>query len=399
MPKVRVLSCPACGAPLERGARQCPYCRRHIWLQPDVAEGDAQGVASDTIDGMPGGCLFQRLSEPREHAFTLAVPHGWLLEGGIVRADLSRQAISAQAIEAKIDFAAKQDAQGSVAIRWCPEIKYCDMRTAMAGAFFPPGSRYQGMVVMPAMSAADFLTRVVFPWAHPNASAVSVVAQRSEPHLVQAYCRRAAAFGMPTNFSYDGAVVVFTYTEGGQRFEEKACTVIENLGALAAGMWSNKDTLLLRAPEGQLDEVEPLLHHIRESVRLDPAWLAREIAGQEILTGAFLNAQQAETARNRRMLEIQQQIQKIDRQVTEHRASTHAEIHNDAYLTLMNQEEYIDPHTGDVETGSNQWRHRWVTAGGEEFYTDHEHDDPNITGLFNRTDWKRSPVRPRFPHG
>ncbi len=171
------------------------------------------------------------------------------------------------------------------------------------------------------------------------------------------------------------------------------------MGAIAAGMWSNKDTLLLRAPEGQLAQMEPLLHHIRESVKLDPAWIAREIAGQEILSGHFLSAQQAEHARNRRMLEIQQQIQQIDRQITEHRARTNAEINNDAYLTLMNQEEFVNPFTGDVETGSDQWHHRWVTDGGEEFYTDHEDDDPNVAGLFNRTDWKRTPVRPRFPSG
>ncbi|MBN1246440.1 MAG: hypothetical protein JXC32_02225 [Anaerolineae bacterium] len=66
---------------------------------------------------------------------------------------------------------------------------------------------------------------------------------------------------------------------------------------------------------------------------------------------------------------------------------------------MMNQEAYLNPHIGEVETGSNQWQHRWVTDGGEEFYTDHEADDPNITGLFNRTDWRRPPVRPRFPQG
>lgn len=76
---------------------------------------------------------------------------------------------------------------------------------------------------------------------------------------------------------------------------------------------------------------------------------------------------------------------------------TNAEIHNDNYLTLMNQEEYINPFTNEPETGSNQWQYRWVTAGGEEFYTDNEDHNPNVWGLLNASDWRRTAVRPRFP--
>jgi hypothetical protein len=405
MPKMRVLSCPACGAPIAPGTQECPYCQRYLYEEPDLGRspsgsdpGEPQRDRRDP-DGTYSGVLLQRLAEPREGAFTISVPHGWQLDGGIIRVDFTQQAINAQFIEAKIDFSVKRDDQGTTAIRWCPEVKYCDMRYSLAGAFFPRGSSYQGMVVMPAMSAAEFLIQVAFPWAHPNATNAEVARQSPEPLLVEAYRKRAAAFGIPVNFTYDGAVVEFSYTENGIRFHEKAYTIIENMGAIAAGMWSNKDTLLLRAPEGELSAAEPLLHHIQESAKLDHAWIAREIASQEILTKHFLNAQQAEQARNRRMLEIQQQIQQIDHQIAENRARTNAEIHNDAYLTLMDQEEYVNPHTGEVETGSNQWTHRWVTDGGEEFYTDYEDDDPNTPGLLNRTDWKRTPVRPRFPSG
>ena len=65
----------------------------------------------------------------------------------------------------------------------------------------------------------------------------------------------------------------------------------------------------------------------------------------------------------------------------------------------MDQEEYINPFTNEPETGSNQWQHRWVTDAGEEYYTDTEDDDPNITGVFNRSDWQRTYVRPRLPNG
>ena len=81
----------------------------------------------------------------------------------------------------------------------------------------------------------------------------------------------------------------------------------------------------------------------------------------------------------------------------EHRQRTNAEIQNDGYLTMMELEEYVNPHTGEPELGSNQWEHRWVTEDGEEFYSDNEDDDPNVSSVLNRSDWKRTKVRPRFP--
>jgi hypothetical protein len=55
----------------------------------------------------------------------------------------------------------------------------------------------------------------------------------------------------------------------------------------------------------------------------------------------------------------------------------------------------LNPFTNEPETGSNQWQYRWVTESGEEFYTDNEDHDPNVWGLLNASDWRRTAVRPR----
>jgi len=204
-----------------------------------------------------------------------------------------------------------------------------------------------------------------------------------------------AAFGIPAQFEYDGGIGTFVYTENGRRYEEKQFTVIESMGMMGGGMWSNKDTMLIRAPEGELAQWEPLLHRIRESVVLNPQWVAGEIVSQEFLSQSFLNAQQAEQARSRRALEIQQHIQQMDRQIAEHRMRTNEEIQDPAYLTMVGQEEYVNPFTDEPETGSNEWEYRWVTDGGEEYYTDVEDDDPSVNGVLDRSDWRRSPVRRR----
>lgn len=399
---IRTSICPGCGASVPPTAQQCPYCQQYF-IRTDEPLRDTQMPKGPAHEPFAGAIVFRRVSEPNEDAFSLSVPQGWLLEGGIYRADLTCQVIDAQSIEAKLDLAVKGDAAGSVMIRWCPEFKYCDMRLSPAGmmGFFPPGSTVQGMTVSPAMAAQQFLVDVVFPWAHPQAAQVQITSRENQPLLCQRYKERTAALvktlPIASSFDYDGASVSFTYTENGQRFEEKAQVVIENMGPIAGGMWSNKDTLILRAPLGRLETWEPVLRHVQESVQINPRWLAQEMVNQEFLSRSFLNAQQASIARDRRMLEIQQEIQAIDRQITHHRMETNAEIMNDNYLTLMELEEYVNPYTNEPEIGSNQWHNRWVTEDGAEFYTDDDYADPNTTSLLNRSDWERTPIRSRRP--
>ncbi len=347
----------------------------------------------------PKGFIFQPRQEPREGAFTIMVPPGWLIEGGILRADLMRELVSAQNMEAKIDFAVKKDPEGSVMLRWGPEVKYCDMRMNAGGAygFFPPGSNYQGMLVYPVMPAHQFLGNVVFSWAHPQGQNPQIVDQQPWPEKAQESARRAAANGMP--FQYDAGTLTYTYTENGVRYKEKSMVLIEIMGQIAGGMWSNKETAYLRAPEAEFERWLPVLTTIYRSLKLNPMWIAQEVQAQGILAGAFRQRQQAEQYRAQKALETQRYIQDVDRQITEHRAETFAEIRNDSYLLLTGQEEYVNPYTKEVDVGSNEWNHRWVTENGDVFYSNDEVDNPNdLGGLLNRQDWKRTPIRVRGPH-
>lgn len=74
------------------------------------------------------------------------------------------------------------------------------------------------------------------------------------------------------------------------------------------------------------------------------------------------------------------------------------EIQNDMFLALTGREEYVNPYTKEVEVGSSQLgKYRWVTESGDVIFVDTEYLDPNEKSILNRTDWKRSEVRPRFP--
>lgn len=329
--------------------------------------------------------IFQRVAEPKENAFTLLIPKGWQIEGGILRINPLAQGGAAQSIAAKIDFAVKKDRQGSVMIRWLPDMLYFDARMSPAGqmGLFPPGSNYNGMTVYPLMPAQQFLAQIVFPFAHPQASDVQVVEQHSLPKLAHQYQQRVLAFMPQMTFSYDAAIMTVTYQEGGIKYKEKIVTVIENWGQLGAGMWGDKETFLLRTPVNEFVQWERIFSIIQNSVQLHQQWVISELKGQ--------------VQRGQIMIDTQREIQRIGREITEHRQKNNAEIHNDMFLTLTDQEEYVNPYTNQVEVGSNQWKHRWINESGDVIYTDDESYNPNVDINLNRSDFKRTPVRQRFP--
>ena len=327
--------------------------------------------------------IFERVAEPREQAFTLLVPKGWQLRGGIARVDPTRQGGPAQSIAAKVDFAVQNDADGSVMIYWPPDMLYFDARHSPAGqmGLFPPGSNYQGMTVWPILPAVQFLHEVAFQSLHPQASGVQIEDQRNLPTLAQRYLQRVQAIPIQTTFSYDAAMTTISYSERGRRYREQMITVIENWGQMGAGMWGNKETIVFRAPADEFEQWLPILSIIQGSVQLNSQWLAGELRGQ---------IQRGEIA-----LQTQREINQINQQISDHQQTTTAEIHNDMFLTLTDQEEYVNPYTNEVEVGSNQWQHRWVNDRGDVIYSDREAYDPNTDVQMNVSGFRRSSARRR----
>jgi hypothetical protein len=153
------------------------------------------------------------------------------------------------------------------------------------------------------------------------------------------------------------------------------------MGRQLGGLWGNQRAMLVRAPEGEFDSLAAIFAIIQGSVKINPQWLAGEIQGQ--------------IYRGNRSIQIQQDIQRIEREIVEHRQRSNAEINSDMYLTLTGQEDYVNPFTKEVQRGSNEWKHRWVTPSGEEVYTNLDSYNPNSDASVNRTDFRRSAVRQR----
>jgi len=324
---------------------------------------------------------FQKVKEPNEKAFELLIPKGWQIKGGIYRLDPMSQGGAAQSIAAKNDFAAFNNTSADVMIRWMPDNLFMDMRGAPAAAMFPQGSNYSGMTVLYKTDPVTFIRQVAFPYAHPNAMNVIIKSQKDLPGLANAYLDYSRKLSPMLTMSYSAAVVQFEYTENGRQYEEIQVIVLEDWGSLGAGLWGNKNAILVRAPKGTLAEWAPVLETIQRSVKIDINWLIREMKGQQERLATYTK--------------VQQNIQEIDREIVTHQQNINHEIHNDMYLNLTDQEEYVNPYTGETEVGTNQWDYRWENDLGEIIYTDMQDYNPNMDVNMNVSGFKRSKVRPR----
>jgi hypothetical protein len=344
----------------------------------------AMNLAAIAEEVMPT-LVLTRVTEGNERAFTVLVPKGWITEGGIFRIDPMQGGGAGNALAAKVDFAVKSDAAGTETIRWLPDMLYFDSRYSPAGqmGLMPPGSNNNGMLVWPVIGAAEFISQFAIPYSHPQAQELNIIDTQNLTEVARKYHERRMAFAPQSTSTFNAALVTVTYIENGARYKEKIVAIVEDWGALGAGIWGNKETFYVRAPVDEFDEWQPVFSLIQSSVEIDEQWLIGEIQGQ---------VKRGEIAVN-----TQAEINRIGQEIANHRGETNAEIHNDMFLTLTEQEEYVNPYTKEVETGSNQWDYRWVNQNGDVIYCNEQGYDPNNDINLNTSGFKRTPVRERGP--
>ena len=346
-----------------------------------IAAGDQ--VATMAKEGapspIPDPLVLVQYTEARERAFSLLIPKGWKTEGGIFYVDPNTAGGAANSTAPKVNFSVKKDDPGTVMLQWLPDFYYIDMRSSPAGqmGLFPPGSRYNGMLVAVCPPAKDFLLQIAFPQVRPRAQNLQIVAVKPMPQVAQQFAQAAPLPG----FQYDAVMVTVSYVENGVKLQEQMFTVIENMGQAGAGLWQNKQTVFSRAPANEFKAWEQVGSLIYYSVKINPQWLAAVI--------------QATNQRNQTVLNTQKTIQQLDAEIVAHRQKVNAEIRHDGYLTLTGQEDYTNPNTGETGIRPDGWKYHWQNAAGEVIVSNNGNYDPNLDVQVNRTDFKKSGVRPR----
>jgi hypothetical protein len=328
------------------------------------------------------GILFEYSKEPNEAAFSILKPKGWLMEGGVYRINATTAGGPLNAVEAKCNLMIKSNAEIGVAFQILPDIVYA--HAGIGGGYFPVGSNYQGAMVRPLVDAAT-LVKSLFKEIRPEASSVRQVklvhlpGEKESLDKSLAYTNQLLSLlGLGSQiFKSDAAGAVFEYLEGGVHYREILFTGLINMPA--ALTWKNTRTLSFRAPVNTFEKWRPVMDIIRSSIRFNWDWILQEAQGQK---------DRADFVRK-----VYEQTRRIDQEIIRNTTINREEMMNDNFLVLTRQEDYVNPHTGEVELDTDAFKHRWVTAAGDYYYTDHEDENPNL--FFNRTDFKRTPIRKR----
>jgi len=308
-----------------------------------------------------GAIAFKRMNEPKEKAFSLLVPQGWVIEGGALRILNPDVAGANNMVECKFDMAVKSDATGSIMIRWLPEMLCIDQQNAFGN---PEGAVFNNCLVRRKRTPRDLMLQVAIPYAHPGATNVKVTNGKELKSLAARYSRSVdPTLAGITNMNYQAYLLEYSYKERGVKYHERMAIVVEDYGANGGGLWKNRETMLIRAPEGELAKWEPVLSTIQNSGKWNLKWVAGEVNGQRHRAGQI----QA----------TQKELEAIDNAITEHRRTTYSEINKDMYLTLTSQNEYKNPHTGEIEVDTDNWKHRWMNSSGDIIYSNDDNYNPN----------------------
>ena len=344
----------------------------------DNSNGKTEGVESMS------SMVFHRMKEPNENAFSLLVPAGWKITGGISRVDPNAGGGPANSIEAKL-YMKVSSPDEKAAICWLPDTRFFDMQRcptrALIGSMFPTGSNYNGMLVMPVLKPRQFAIQVAVPFAHPHARNIQITETKPLSDLAASYRQLSAQMIPGYAFEYSAAIVSLQYSENGISFEEKMVCVIEDYGTLGAGIWGNKETWYVRAEKGKFERLTPVFATIGQSVRINSEWLGREIRSQQ--------------TNSRIALKTQQDIARIEKEICDSKAHINSEINNDMYLNLTGQEDYTNPFTGETERGTNEWNYRWQNDRGDVVYSDSQNYSPNDDVNIIIKGYKRSEIRKR----
>ena len=308
-----------------------------------------------------GPVHFNRVDEPNEKAFSLLIPEGWIMDGGAIRILDANIAGANNMVECKFDFAIKKDPKGTVMIRWLPEMLCIDQSMAWGN---PEGAVFNNALVRRKRTADKFIAEVAIPYAHPKATNVKFISGNEQPGLSAQFAKSVdPGVSAVTNMSYQGYLMEYTYDEDGINYQERMVVVIEDYGRNGGGLWKNRNSMLIRAPSGKLANWEPVLSVIQNSGKWSLTWIAGEINGQRQRSG--------------QILATQQELQAIDNAMAESRRNTYSEINKDMYLTITGQNEFKNPHTGQIEQDTDNWKNRWVNSQGDIIYSNDSNYNPN----------------------
>jgi len=294
---------------------------------------------------------FITYKDPNEEAFTLKVPKGWKVEGGVVR----------PYIDASVALEIKKEAEGITAISYYAPLPpvFIEPCPTLSMAGFTEGSRYnpsygvaQDMIVYHYLPGQSYIREWLFPQIKQNYPDTKILSSRDRPDLLKSLpqipwlrvsqsCAEAVIEGTVERTKVKGKIIVFTQ--------------LSIPPGMSSGIWL-ANVLLYNAPLPELEQLEEIVNKMNDTFRVDPAWSLRE-AQEQIKRSQIISRSADDVAR-------------IIRQTYEKRSAVMDEISRKWSNAILGKVDLVDPQTGRIDwgvpSGSNYyWRQGDLIIGTE----------------------------------
>lgn len=279
--------------------------------------------------------------DPKEGAFTVDVPKGWNIDGGVVR----------PYIDAALKIIVTSGDKGIQVENPYPPI-YTAPNQVLTFAGFTEGSRYnpsggiaQDMIVMPEKNAQNYINTILAKKLNLKVDSIKsrddLIAKAPKPsYVTQTTAAEATLSG-------DGKI-------------HKVIVIEQGLGMAGVGLWTVGLTHYW-APENEIGKVEEIATAIDQSFKLDQTWVKNE---------------QIQIAKRSQIIsQTQAEISDIISSTFEYRSSTQDKMANKWSDAILGVQDVYNPSTGENYTVPNTSKYYWTDGLNTVVGTD-THDSP-----------------------
>lgn len=315
-------------------------------LQSFHVTGNPNGAPAGQAAAADSQIHYVSWTDPNEGAFTVEVPAGWGVEGGLIRRNAldPRFVMLVKSPDGTITLSGG-DAQlpGFVlpAPQWAavfPE-----------GSWYSPGAGIQWQVrrFSPAVSFGEEYLKLRLPSICTN----FVEKDRGDrPDLAQQMDREAAGFRQFGQVTNSAGEIAFTCSQNGQPREGFLLVSTQLIESGVLHIWYAKDLLAYLAPPGRSGEALAILAHIYKSTQVNPQWIARQ---QQTTMEVSRIATQTQEHVSNAMMESYWNKVKVDDAVSRKRSNE-----------MLGTVDVVDPLTGERKSIENSANFDWINNRG-----------------------------------
>jgi hypothetical protein len=312
-------------------------------------------------------------ADPSEHAFSIAVPAGWRVSGGLRR-------MNAVDIRTGVDAVSPDGAfhlffgDVNVPVFTVPS-RYMAMAGLRPGMMYNPGGGIS-MMIEPYQSGQNFAAAWGGQRLRAECANVALASSRPRPDASSAISNAYGAGGIRTSIAAGEAS--FSCQQNGAAAAGYVFAGTESVQMQASALWDVKTLVGFIAPEARAGEADAMLSHMVAGFTIDRSWMARQqgitaefdrtaAAANEAVSNAIIARGRALSAQSDAIFQRGQNLPHVGAS----RSSTDAIDRYDENA-VRGTSDYTNPDTGTSRTLDNSYAHTYTDPSGNIRQTDSE---------------------------